>query len=118
MSQVISISIPPINASPMAMQLYQAHQQAIYRRTDRMFALLMFVQWIFGIVAALVISPRTWIGTTSQLHPHVWAAVLLGGVISAPPIILALLRPGAFITRYVISIAQMLTSALLIHVTG
>ena len=70
------------------------HQQAIYRRTDRMFAHLMWVQWLAGIVFALVVAPRTWAGATSQTHVHVWAAVLLGGAISLFPAVLAVLRPG------------------------
>jgi signal transduction histidine kinase len=44
--------------------------------------------------------------------------VLLGGAISAFPIFLALTRPGRPVTRHVIAAAQMLTSALLIHLTG
>jgi signal transduction histidine kinase/DNA-binding response OmpR family regulator len=102
----------------LATELYLAHRQSIYRRTDRIFALLMIVQWLFGIGAAIFISPLTWIGATSHLHPHVWAAVLLGGAISALPISLAVFYPGQVVTRYVISVTQMLWSALLIHLTG
>jgi signal transduction histidine kinase/CheY-like chemotaxis protein/HPt (histidine-containing phosphotransfer) domain-containing protein len=105
-------------AGAAADALYKAHRQSVYRRTDRVFALLMVVQWVFGIIAAVFISPRTWAGTSSHIHPHVWAAVLLGGAISLFPIILAILKPGCALTRYVISISQMLWSALLIHLTG
>lgn len=99
-------------------QIYTAHQQQIYRQTDRMFAVLMTVQWIAGIFAALVISPRTWIGQTSNVHLHVWAAVFLGGVISIFPIMLAIFRPGQTLTRHTIAVGQMLMSSLLIHLTG
>ena len=64
------------------------------------------------------ISPRTWAGTASAIHPHVLAAIFLGGLISIPPALLAILRPGRSSTRYTISAAQALTSALLIHLTG
>ena len=101
-----------------AEQIYTAHQQQIYRQTDRMFAFLMAIQWLAGIVAALVISPRTWIGQTSQTHLHVWAAIFLGGVISFFPIALAVFRPGYALTRHTIAVGQMLMSALLIHLTG
>jgi diguanylate cyclase (GGDEF)-like protein/PAS domain S-box-containing protein len=101
-----------------AEQIYAEHQQQIYRQTDRMFAVLMAVQWLAGIAAALVISPRTWIGQTSNVHLHVWAAVFLGGVISFFPIALAVLRPGEPLTRYSIAVGQMLMSSLLIHLTG
>jgi hypothetical protein len=48
----------------------------------------------------------------------VLAAIFLGGTIAAFPILLVALRPGQAITRHVIAIAQMLASALLIHLTG
>lgn len=101
-----------------AEQIYAEHQQQIYRQTDRMFAVLMVIQWLAGIVAALVIAPRTWIGQTSQIHLHVWAAVFLGGIISFFPVMLAVLRPGHTSTRYTIAVGQMLMSSLLIHLTG
>jgi diguanylate cyclase (GGDEF)-like protein/PAS domain S-box-containing protein len=101
-----------------AEQIYAGHQQQIYRQTDRMFAVLMLIQWLAGIVAALLISPRTWIGQTSDIHIHVWAAVFLGGIISFLPILLAVVRPGDRVTRYTIAVGQMLMSSLLIHLSG
>ena len=98
--------------------IFQNHRQAIYRRTDRMFAGLMALQWIGAVAAACWLSPRTWAGPTSQVHPHVWAALFLGGLISVFPIALALALPGRILTRQVIAVAQLLMSSLLIHVTG
>jgi signal transduction histidine kinase len=106
-------------ADPAAVDaLFHAHQQQIYQRTDRMFAQLMALQWVAGIVFALWVSPRTWAGSVSQIHVHVWAAVFLGGALSLFPALLAQLQPGAASTRYTIATAQMLMSALLIHLTG
>ena len=99
-------------------ELFATHQRTIYRTTDRLFAVLMALQWLAGIAAALWISPRTWIGTVSETHFHVWAAIFLGAAINVVPISLAITRPGARITRYTIAIGQMLMSALLIHLTG
>jgi two-component system, sensor histidine kinase and response regulator len=99
-------------------ELFHEHQQQIYRRTDRMFAVLMVIQWVASIAAALWISPRTWSGSSSQLHIHVWAAIFLGGTITAAPVVLARWYSGQVLTRHVIAVAQMLTSALLIHLTG
>jgi PAS domain S-box-containing protein len=99
-------------------EIFQDLQHQVFSQTDRMFALLMAVQWIFGIVVALVISPFTWEGSATRINPHVWAAIFLGGAISGLPIALALLRPGQKLTRYAIAVGQMLTSALLIHLTG
>src|SRR6187431_877337 len=98
--------------------LFREHQQRLHAQTDRMFAILLLFQWVAGILAALWISPRTWLGVASHVHPHVWAAIALGGFINALPIALALLHPGRTITRHAIAIAQMATSAILIHLTG
>jgi two-component system, sensor histidine kinase and response regulator len=98
--------------------LFQRNRDANYRRVDRLFAGLMCFQWIAGIVAALVISPRAWAGSISHVHIHVWAAVVLGGTITIFPVLLALFHPGQAVTRHVIAGSQMLMSALLIHLTG
>src|SRR6267142_7038779 len=108
----------PISESERTAGLFEDSQNHILQRTDRMFAWLMVFQWLAGIAAALWISPRTWIGATSQTHVHVWAAIFLGGAISGFPIFLACKRPGQAFTRHTIAVAQMLTSALLIHLTG
>src|SRR5919108_3792084 len=98
--------------------LFQGHQRKIISQTSHLFAYLMLVQWVGGIIAALVITPHAWAGTTSTIHLHVWAALALGATISSLPIFLAFTRPCHTSTRHVIAVAQMLTSALLIHLTG
>jgi two-component system sensor histidine kinase/response regulator len=97
---------------------FESHCQQVWRRTDRMFAGLMVLQWLAGIGVALWITPLTWIGATSSTHLHVLAAIFLGGAIAAFPILLVFLRPGQPITRHSIAVAQMLESAVLIHLTG
>lgn len=110
---------PPDSAlQQRATELFRAAENDLHRHTDQLFARLMIVQWLAGIAAALWISPLTWIGDSSQVHVHVWAAILLGGAISGFPAWLAWLHPGLVITRHVIAVAQVLTSALLIHLTG
>jgi len=101
-----------------AEELFRDARHHVYVQVDRLFAGLMFLQWIAGIVAALVISPRVWAGSTSQINPHLLAAIFLGAGISAVPIYLVLNRPGETINRYVIAVAQCLTSSLLIDLTG
>src|SRR5207253_9819358 len=59
-----------------------------------------------------------WAGPVSRTHIHVWAAIVVGGIISLFPGLLGLLRPGRPSTRYTIAIAQMLMGALLVHLTG
>lgn len=104
--------------NPRVAEIFHEHKQLVYQRTDRMFAALMTLQWVAGVAAALWVSPKTWAGTESQTHPHIWAALFLGGAISSLPIVLALTRPGHPSTRYVIAVGQMLMGALLIHLTG
>lgn len=101
-----------------AAELFADDSQRSHRETDRAIAGLLMVQWIAGVAIALWLSPRTWIGQTSQVHLHVWAALLLGGFITLPAAALGLARSGHTLTRHVMAVAQMLDSALLIHLTG
>lgn len=112
------IGTEPGAEAARATALYQEAENNVHRRTDRMFASLMVLQWLAGIGAALWISPRTWIGATSEIHWHVWAATFLGGAIAGLPIYLAWKYPGQVLTRQVIAVAQMFFSTLLIHLTG
>src|ERR1043166_6978619 len=119
MSAATNTANVPENAqAERAEFLFQQNRQANYCRVDRWFAGLMCFQWVAGVVAALIISPRAWEGSVSHVHLHVWAAIVLGGIITAFPVALALLRAGELSTRYTISVAQMLMSALLIHLSG
>jgi two-component system, sensor histidine kinase and response regulator len=98
--------------------LHGAHNDRIRARTDRLFGALLIAQWLAGIVAAVVVSPRTWAGIESRIHIHVWAAMGLGSAIVMIPVLLTLFRPGRTTTRHAVTIAQMLIGALLIHLTG
>jgi len=98
--------------------IFQQQLETNHKRTDRMFAWLMGLQWLAGIVAALLISPKTWEGQFSYTHIHVWAAIFLGGAISGFPVFLAIKHPGLVLTRQVIAVGQMLSCGLLIHLTG
>jgi signal transduction histidine kinase len=98
--------------------IFAASEHKSHVEIDRLFAVLMLLQWIAAIAIAFVVSPRTWIGDEARVHVHVWAAVLLGGALSGLPILFAQTMPGAPLTRHVIAVAQMLWSALLIHLTG
>ena len=123
----ISVDSEVGNAAPLnltkavtarAVELKAQHQNQIYAQTSRLFTVLMLVQWAAGIGAALWISPRTWAGSTSSVHLHVWLAVFLGGAITSLPVLLTLIRPREAFTRHTVAVCQMLMSALLIHLTG
>jgi PAS domain S-box-containing protein len=98
--------------------LFAEHRLAVFRRTDRLFAGLLITQWLAAVALALWVSPLAWEGLSSHTHPHVWAALLLGGAAVSLPAALGLFRPGLALTRYTIAVAQILMGALLIHLTG
>ena len=99
-------------------ELRDRHYQKITILIDRLFVGVFAGQWALAVVLSLVLSPRTWDGAASQVHPHVWFAIGLGGLLAIPPALLAWLQPGKLITRCAIAVAQMAFGALLIHLTG
>lgn len=101
-----------------AAALCRRYETEACSRTDRQFAVLMLLQWLAGIAVALWISPRTWAGPNSQVHPHLFAALFLGAATNLGPALLAVLKPGKQLTRHLIAVGQALSSALLIHLTG
>ncbi len=101
-----------------ARALYRAHGDQVTGRIDRLFALLLGAQWMAALVASLVVSPYAWEGTERAVHLHVWAALVLGGLMAVPPIVMVWLRPTHIITRHMIAAAQMGFSGLFIHLSG
>ena len=101
-----------------AAEIFEHERGVILRRTDRWFAWLMLGQWLFGVLIAVAYSPYAWAGRSRSIHEHVYAAVLLGGLITGMPVLLSCIKPGEVMTRHVIATAQILYSALLIHLTG
>ncbi len=85
---------------------------------NQLFAWILPIQWFAFIILAAIISPLTWKGDHSTLHPHLLAALFLGGLVSLYPVVLAKRRSRDTSTRYVVAIAQMLMSGLLVHLCG
>jgi hypothetical protein len=101
-----------------AEERYQSRVQRLMADTDRMFAWLMLGQWAFAILLAVLVSPSGWAGNGSGGNLNLPMAVLFGGVLTSLPVYLAFFHPAKPMTRHVIAAAQMLWSALLIHLTG
>ena len=87
-------------------ELFREQQQNIIRHTDRLFSWLMICQWFFAMGLALWLSPRTWSGVNSQINPHVWLALFLGGIITSVPVFLARRQPGKTLTRHTIAVGH------------
>jgi two-component system sensor histidine kinase/response regulator len=98
--------------------VFEALVQRSLRRADCLFSVLMPAQWLFGIALSLWLSPWSLDAAGRSVDPHVWTAILLGGAIALPATAMAIWMPGRLATRYTMAVAQMLTSALLIHLTG
>ena len=96
----------------------QRQRTLLCARIDHTFAWLMLAQWVFACGIAVWISPLTWAGDTSRIHPHLAFAFLYGGILTLGPVLLTRLAPGQRSTRLTIATSQMLMSALLIHLSG
>ncbi len=98
--------------------LFDEESRALAIRTDRFLLKLLIAQWAAVVILALVVTPSTWIGAQSSMHLHLRASLVLGGLLVGFPGLLAAMRPGTHLSRHVLAAAQMLFSALLIHVMG
>ena len=114
----MNIPLPDTEVAERSRQLFDAQCLSLNRRADRTFLVLMVVQWLGGIAAAVFLSPRAWAGLTSTVHHHVWAAVGLGLLFGGLPVMLVRTHPGQAVTRHVIAVGQALMSGLLIHLMG
>ena len=101
-----------------ALRLHAESLFAMRSWVDRLFGWVMLVQVIGAIVTSLVLSPLSYSGAESEIHPHVETAVLLGLLIGTPVWVAVRKYPGRRATRYVVACCQMLMGCLLIHVTG
>ncbi len=93
-------------------------EQFLCNRMDKVFRVLLILEWIFCVITALFVSPKTWSGEMASVHIHLWTAVILGGAIVSAPILLIYIRPGTKLSRYCIACSQMLFGTLLIHLMG
>jgi PAS domain S-box-containing protein len=88
------------------------------RQMDRSLAILTLFEWAALMGVAAWVSPRAWEGRGSSVHPHLWYASVLGGLIATLPVFLAFTKPGRPLTRHSIAAAQMLMAGLMVHLTG
>ncbi len=106
------------NVADLTQQFYERDLRQHRQQIDRMFRWLLIIQWIGAIALALWVTPFTWSREQSSIHPHVWTTLFLVGGLTLMPAVLTWLTPGRGITRQAVAVGQMLTSGLLIHLTG
>ncbi|MDB5340667.1 MAG: sensor histidine kinase [Planctomycetaceae bacterium] len=111
------LDLPESRTRTRTQELFTRQIKNVWSSTDKLFISVLVVQWIAEIAISIWMSPRTWVGVHSFVHPHTWEAIVWGGAIISLPCLLAIRRPGQRITRLVIAVAQGLSSALLIHLT-
>jgi signal transduction histidine kinase len=99
-------------------RLFSQHQEEVWRRVGRLFVRLMVGQWLFALAIAFFFSPQAWEGRGGAPHGHVYAALFLGGALTAFSLALVWRRPTAALTRHGVAFSQLLWSALLVHLTG
>lgn len=102
---------------PRAKEIFDSVLQSIWSATDKLFIPVLVIQWLAAMAISIWYSPRSWVGTSSFIHPHVWEATVLGGVMISLPCFLAAQFPSTLRTRLVIATAQAMLSALFIHLT-
>jgi PAS domain S-box-containing protein len=101
----------PLTPRERTAELFAENLATVHRDTDRVFTMLMGLQWAISIALALGRSP-------SGIDPDEVLAVTAGGGLTGLVVAMTRLRPGSVLTRHTVAAAQMSFSGLLIHLTG
>ena len=62
MSTTIPEDMPARSEAARARDLFERQLRAGYERADRLFLVLLLIQWAAAVVTALLISPTAWAG--------------------------------------------------------
>ena len=90
----------------------------LYQSTDRLFVVLLAMQWALAISISVFLEPYSWSGRVRTINTHLEMAIVLGGFLTIFPIWLLRHRSGTSLARYVVAITQGFWSIFLIHLTG
>ncbi len=99
-------------------QLYQLHHYDVCKQTDRLFSILLPIQWVAALACSIFVSPHLWVSDPLMVEHSFHAAFIIGGIITLIPLICLIAKPGALFNRYIVASCQMLMSGLLIHLTA
>ena len=114
----MTTTLDPDVTTERANEILHDFQRQIYIRIDRMFTVLLLLQWAAAVGWALWRTSRTWSGAASSVHPHIWLAFIFGGALCSLPIVLVWWRPGNSDHTAFNCGAQVVFSSLLIHISG
>ncbi|MCD9189455.1 MAG: ATP-binding protein [Pyrinomonadaceae bacterium] len=92
---------------------YQKLEETVYRRADRIFAVLLPLQLSAAVVAAIFLRD-----SDKNISPNVWQTIFFSAIITALPLFFTLKFPCRKITRNIVAVSQMLMAGLFIHLTG
>lgn len=99
-------------------EIFTAQQFEIRAKVDSGFKYLLLFQWLACVVIGFLVTPQTWIGLTSGAIENGFIGLIFGGLFALPPVYFCIAFPGQKITRYLIAVAQMCFSILLIYLSG
>ncbi len=103
--------------SSLNQSTYQEARTSLLRSCNLFYGRLLIFEWLATVGVAIFVSPKTWVGTQSFIHPHVSFALILGALVGAMPGLLALKNPEKVWTSHMVAISQMLQMGLLVHTT-
>lgn len=107
-----------ISLSESASKRFDAAFLQVCTKTDKILAVGLAVQWVVLVALALIVTPNTWIGSTSSPNNHLIASIVLGGLIAGLPIAMVWFKRGTLHTRLSVGIAYALMGGLFVHVGG
>jgi methyl-accepting chemotaxis protein len=107
-----------ISLSESASKRFDAAFLQVCTKTDKILAVGLAVQWVVLVALALIVTPKTWIGSTSSPNNHLIASIVLGGLIAGLPIAMVWFKRGTLHTRLSVGIAYALMGGLFVHVGG
>lgn len=105
------------NSTPVD-PLFRTEERQIRIGTDESFYWLFLLQWVGGIILYWLASRLGWHINQASVQEQPICAMGLGGLIISVPLILIRLMPGHWLTRHAVAVSQMLSGALLIHLSG
>jgi methyl-accepting chemotaxis protein len=107
-----------ISLEQSAQERFKSAFREIAEKSDWILGIGLVVQWVILIALAFIVTPKTWIGSTSSPNNHLIASIVLGGLIAAVPMFLAWKQRGELTTRLTIGVAYALMGGLFVHVGG